>query len=85
MTQEKSRRWRYGDLRLWRIRFTLIPGRRFIPALRKAMPVNYATPAPGALFPVSGVRLCTAEAGIRKQDRRDLTLIELSDSGAASH
>jgi len=49
------------------------------------MPVNYATPAPGALFPVSGVRLCTAEAGIRKQDRRDLTLIELSDSGAASH
>ncbi len=41
------------------------------------MPVNYATPAPEALFPVAGVRLGTAEAGIRKKDRRDLTLIEL--------
>ncbi|MBL8491296.1 MAG: bifunctional glutamate N-acetyltransferase/amino-acid acetyltransferase ArgJ [Rhodocyclaceae bacterium] len=42
------------------------------------MPVNYATPAPEALFPVAGVRLGVAEAGIRKADRRDLTLIELA-------
>ena len=34
------------------------------------MPVNYATPAPEALFPVAGVRLGTAEAGIRKKARK---------------
>ena len=41
------------------------------------MPVNYATPAPEALFAVAGVRLGTAEAEIRKKNRRDLTLVEL--------
>ncbi len=41
------------------------------------MPVNFATPAPEALFPVAGVRLGLAEAGIRKADRRDLTLLAL--------
>ncbi len=45
------------------------------------MPVNYATPAPEALFPVAGVRLGVAEAGIRKADRRDLTLLSL-DAGS---
>ncbi len=42
------------------------------------MPVNYATPAADQLFPVAGVRLGVAEAGIRKANRRDLTLIELA-------
>ena len=42
------------------------------------MPVNYATPAPEALFPVAGVRLGVTEAGIRKANRRDLTVIELA-------
>ena len=42
------------------------------------MPVNYATPAPDQLFPVAGVRLGTAEAGIRKANRRDLTVLELA-------
>jgi len=42
------------------------------------MPVNYTTPAPDQLFPVAGVRLGVAEAGIRKLNRRDLTLIELA-------
>ena len=42
------------------------------------MPVNYTTPAPDQLFPVAGVRLGVAEAGIRKANRRDLTLIELA-------
>ena len=42
------------------------------------MPVNYNTPAPEALFPVAGVRLGTAEAGIRKANRRDLTLLEFA-------
>jgi glutamate N-acetyltransferase/amino-acid N-acetyltransferase len=41
------------------------------------MPVNYATPAPESLYPVAGVRLGVAEAGIRKLDRRDLTLLAL--------
>ncbi len=41
------------------------------------MPVNYQTPAPEALFPVAGVRLGVTEAEIRKQNRRDLTLIAL--------
>ena len=41
------------------------------------MPVNYTTPAPEALFPVAGVRLGIAEAGIRKANRRDLTLLAL--------
>jgi glutamate N-acetyltransferase/amino-acid N-acetyltransferase len=41
------------------------------------MPVNFSTPAPESLFPVAGVRLGLAEAGIRKLDRRDLTLLAL--------
>ncbi len=41
------------------------------------MTVNYTTPAPEALFPIAGVALGVAEAGIRKADRRDLTLIAL--------
>ena len=41
------------------------------------MPVNYATPAPEALFPVAGVRLGVTAAEIRKKDRNDLTLIAL--------
>ena len=44
------------------------------------MTVNYTTPAAEQLYPVAGVRLGTAEAGIRKADRQDLTLIAL-DTG----
>ena len=44
------------------------------------MPVNFTTPTPEALFPVAGIRLGLAEAGIRKLDRRDLTLLAL-DAG----
>ena len=43
------------------------------------MPVNYATPAAETLHPIAGVRLGVAEAGIRKQNRRDLTLIALDE------
>ncbi len=42
------------------------------------MPVNYTTPDASALFPVAGVRLGTAQAEIRKKNRRDLTLIALT-------
>ncbi len=44
------------------------------------MPVNYLTPSPDQILPVAGIRLGTAQAEIRKKDRRDLTLIAL-DSG----
>ena len=43
------------------------------------MPVNYRTPSPAQLFPVAGVRLGVAEAGIRKPDRRDLTVLSLAE------
>ena len=48
------------------------------------MPVNYATPAADTLFPVAGVRLGTAEAGIRRKNRRDLTLIEFAPGSRAA-
>ena len=44
------------------------------------MPVNYTTPAAESLYPVAGVRLGIAEVGIRKANRRDLTLLVL-DTG----
>ena len=42
------------------------------------MAVNLVTPNPVDLNPVAGVRLGVAEAGIRKANRRDLTVIELA-------
>ena len=42
------------------------------------MPANLATPDPTTLFPVPGVRLGIAAAGIKKPQHRDLTLIELA-------
>lgn len=43
------------------------------------MPVNYATPSASDLYPVPGVRLGVAEAGVRKANRRDLTVLELAE------
>ena len=42
------------------------------------MPVNLAAPDPASLYPVPGVRLGIASAGIKKPGRRDITLIELA-------
>lgn len=42
------------------------------------MPVSLMPPVATHLLPVAGVRLGTAEAAIRKVNRRDLTLIELA-------
>jgi glutamate N-acetyltransferase/amino-acid N-acetyltransferase len=42
------------------------------------MPVNLVTPNPADLYPVAGVRLGIAAAGIKKPNHRDLTLIELA-------
>jgi glutamate N-acetyltransferase/amino-acid N-acetyltransferase len=46
------------------------------------MPVNLQAPDPSQLFPVAGVRLGIAMAGIRKANRRDLTVVAL-DAGAS--
>jgi len=49
---------------------------------RAAMPVNLTAPDPSTLLPVPGVRLGITMAGIRKANRRDLTVIAL-DEGAS--
>lgn len=46
------------------------------------MSVQLSDPNPAALFPIAGVRIGVAEAGIRKPDRKDLTVV-LIDEGAA--
>jgi glutamate N-acetyltransferase/amino-acid N-acetyltransferase len=43
------------------------------------MPVNLTAPRPQDLHPVPGVKLGVAMAGIRKADRRDLTVITLDE------
>ncbi|ATE62420.1 bifunctional glutamate N-acetyltransferase/amino-acid acetyltransferase ArgJ [Thauera sinica] len=48
------------------------------------MAVNLNTPNPADLLPVAGVRLGVAEAGIRKANRRDLTVIELAEGSRAA-
>jgi glutamate N-acetyltransferase / amino-acid N-acetyltransferase len=45
------------------------------------MPVNLSAPDPSAVFPVPGVRLGTAMAGVRKAHRRDVTVM-LLDAGS---
>jgi glutamate N-acetyltransferase/amino-acid N-acetyltransferase len=46
------------------------------------MPVNLIAPNAADLFPVAGVRIGVAEAGIRKANRKDLTVV-LIDEGAS--
>ncbi len=46
------------------------------------MPVNLPLPDPSHLFPIAGVRIGVAMAGIRKADRKDLTVV-LIDAGAS--
>lgn len=46
------------------------------------MPVNLTAPDPATLLPVPGVRLGVTMAGVRKANRRDLSVIVL-DEGAA--
>jgi glutamate N-acetyltransferase / amino-acid N-acetyltransferase len=45
------------------------------------MPVNLSPPDPASLYPVPGVALGVAEAGIKKPNRKDLLLLRL-DEGA---
>ena len=46
------------------------------------MPVNLPSPDVSSLFPIAGVRIGVAEAGIRKVGRKDLTVV-LVDEGAS--
>ena len=46
------------------------------------MPVLLSEPNPSQLYPIAGVRLGVAEAGIRKAKRKDLTVV-LLESGAS--
>ena len=46
------------------------------------MAVNLSAPRAGDLHPVPGVRIGVAEAGIRKANRKDLTVV-LLDEGAS--
>jgi len=46
------------------------------------MPVNWSAPAAESLLPVPGVRLGVTEAGVRKPNRKDLTVL-LLDPGSA--
>ena len=46
------------------------------------MPVNLSAPTAASLYPVAGVRIGVAEAGIRKAHRKDLTVV-LIDEGAS--
>ena len=46
------------------------------------MPVNLSAPDPARLLPVAGVRIGVAEAGVRKANRKDLTVF-LLDEGAS--
>jgi glutamate N-acetyltransferase/amino-acid N-acetyltransferase len=46
------------------------------------MSVNLPAPVPADLFPIAGVRIGVTEAGIRKANRKDLTVV-LMDEGAS--
>ena len=46
------------------------------------MPVNLSAPLASDLHPIAGIRIGTAEAGIKKLGRKDLTVF-LLDEGAA--
>jgi glutamate N-acetyltransferase/amino-acid N-acetyltransferase len=46
------------------------------------MPVNLPAPNPAELFPIAGVAIGITEAGIRKANRKDLTVV-LIDAGAS--
>ncbi|HEY1102752.1 MAG TPA: bifunctional glutamate N-acetyltransferase/amino-acid acetyltransferase ArgJ [Burkholderiaceae bacterium] len=48
------------------------------------MPVNLSLPENSRLFPVAGVRIGVAEAGVRKANKKDLTVV-LIDEGASVH
>jgi glutamate N-acetyltransferase/amino-acid N-acetyltransferase len=43
------------------------------------MPVNLSAPDPASLYPIAGVELGIAEAGIRKANRKDLLVVRVAE------
>ena len=52
--------------------------------LLHAMPVNLTTPDPALLFPVPGIELGIAMAGVRKAMRRDLTVVTMVEGSSVA-
>ncbi len=48
------------------------------------MPVNLASPNPAEILPIAGLSLGVAEAGIRKVNRKDLTVILLGEGASVA-
>ena len=48
------------------------------------MPVNLQAPDPSSLFPVPGVELGIAMAGVRKANRRDLTVVTIAEGATVA-
>lgn len=48
------------------------------------MPVNLSAPDPTSLHPVAGVRLGVTMAGVRKANRRDLTIVGLAEGSSVA-
>lgn len=48
------------------------------------MPVNLSTPVAAQLLPVAGVSLGIAEAGIKRENRKDLLVIKLEEGAAVA-
>ncbi|MDE2615931.1 MAG: bifunctional glutamate N-acetyltransferase/amino-acid acetyltransferase ArgJ [Burkholderiales bacterium] len=48
------------------------------------MPVNLSAPNPVELFPIAGVRIGVAEAGVRKANRKDLTVVLLEEGASVA-
>jgi len=48
------------------------------------MPVNLSAPDPARLHPVAGVKLGVAMAGVRKANRRDLTVVTLAEGASVA-
>jgi len=48
------------------------------------MPVNLSAPNPAELFPIAGVRIGITEAGIRKANRKDLTVVLIDEQASVA-
>jgi glutamate N-acetyltransferase/amino-acid N-acetyltransferase len=48
------------------------------------MPVNLPLPDASTLYPIAGVRIGVTEAGIRKANRKDLTVVLIDDGSSVS-
>ncbi len=48
------------------------------------MSVNLAAPKPAELFPIAGVRIGVTEAGIRKANRKDLTVVLIDEQASVA-